>query len=194
MTRFFVLPLVIVVLVALHGCDGGDRRLAEMANEASRRQAEQNREMARLNRDVAAHNRRLIESGDNLTSLQRELQTERRDLADQYRFESLLAPIVATLGGIVVCLLPLAVCLYLFHTLGNESTDDGVVELLLDETLAVPPASMARPSRFQGGRPALARDAVESASHESQKQAAPSDDPSDPDHTDDLNDTGSHPF
>ena len=136
MNRFLLLFLLVVVFSAMHGCDSDDRRLAEMANEASRRQAEQNVEMAQLNREVAANNRRVVESSNNITNLQRELQTERRDLANQHRHESLLAPIVATLGGILICVLPLVVCLRLFHALGDESTNDGMVELLLQRGAA----------------------------------------------------------
>jgi len=186
--RILPLFLLVVVFSVMHGCDSGDRRLAELANEASRRQAEQNVEMAQLNREVAANNRRVVESSDNITSLQRELQTERRDLANQHRHESLLAPIVGTIGGVLVCLLPLLVCLRLFRTLGDESTDAGMVELLMDETLALPPPStpedhhpLLPPSR----RPALVQDAVESSDAESEARAEEPDSPGGIDRTDD---------
>ena len=188
MNRFLLLFLLVVVFSAMHGCDSDDRRLAEMANEASRRQAEQNVEMAQLNREVAANNRRVVESSNNITNLQRELQTERRDLANQHRHESLLAPIVATLGGILICVLPLVVCLRLFHALGDESTNDGMVELLLDETLLLPPSttSAACPSLPRANHPALAHQAAGSTEEVPEQDAAREADLDGMNHADDM--------
>ena len=68
--------LLAVTLITMLGCDK-DQRLAEMARDATQRQAEQNREMAQLNREVAVSNKRLIE-GDaqarqEVLQVQREL-------------------------------------------------------------------------------------------------------------------------
>ena len=56
--RTTMLILMIAGLTTMIGCDG-DRRLAEMAQDATRRQAEQNQEMIRLNREVAASHQRV---------------------------------------------------------------------------------------------------------------------------------------
>lgn len=53
--------LLIAGLAMMIGCNE-DERLAEMAQDATERQAEQNQEMIRLNREVAQSNQRLIEA------------------------------------------------------------------------------------------------------------------------------------
>lgn len=60
--RTTMLTLLIVGLaVTMIGCSE-DQRLAEMAKDATERQAEQNREMARLNQEIAENNQRLIQA------------------------------------------------------------------------------------------------------------------------------------
>jgi hypothetical protein len=58
--RMMLLPLI-AGLATMIGCDE-DERLADMARDATERQAEQNQEMIRLNREVAQSNQRLIEA------------------------------------------------------------------------------------------------------------------------------------
>ena len=74
--RTTMLILLIAGLATMIGCDE-DERLAEMAQDATRRQAEQNQEMIRLNREVAEHNQRLIEvdaqARQEVLQVQREL-------------------------------------------------------------------------------------------------------------------------
>ena len=72
--RKTMLILLIAGLATMIGCDG-DRRLAEMAQDATRRQAEQNQEMIRLNREVAASHQRVIEA--DAQSRQEVLQVQR---------------------------------------------------------------------------------------------------------------------
>ena len=55
------LLLLVASLATMIGCKD-DERLAEMAQDATRRQAEQNEEMIRLNREVAHSHQRLIEA------------------------------------------------------------------------------------------------------------------------------------
>jgi hypothetical protein len=72
-------PLMLLIAglaITMLGCSE-DQRLAEMAQDATERQAEQNQEMARLNQDIAENNRCLIqadaESRKEVLQVQREL-------------------------------------------------------------------------------------------------------------------------
>jgi len=56
-----MLILLIAGLATMIGCEE-DERLAQMAQDATQRQAEQNQEMIRLNREVAASHQRVIEA------------------------------------------------------------------------------------------------------------------------------------
>jgi hypothetical protein len=79
--------LIAATLMVLTGCSE-DQRLADMAKDSTRRQAEQNQEMIRLNQEVAKSHQRVLEadsqSRQEVLKLQRELverdQHARQDL------------------------------------------------------------------------------------------------------------------
>ena len=72
--RKTMLLLLVAGLATMIGCEE-DERLAEMAQDATRRQAEQNQEMSRLNREVAQSHQRLLEA--DTESRQEVLQVQR---------------------------------------------------------------------------------------------------------------------
>ena len=72
--RKTMLILLIAGLATMIGCEE-DERLAELAKDATQRQAEQNQEMVRLNREVAASHQRVIEA--DAQSRQEVLQVQR---------------------------------------------------------------------------------------------------------------------
>ena len=140
-----VMTLVVTVLLA--GCDNGDDRLAGYAERATQRQAEQNKEMSRLNREVADGARRAIEQGVEATSKSLEMQkdlheqhnrleTERQAIAAERLRDSLLAPVLSTLGVLVICSLPLILCWKLLTGLGQNPDDDTLTAILVDELVA----------------------------------------------------------
>ena len=77
MKRTTMLILLVAGLAMMSGCEEDDERLAEMAQDATRRQAEQNKEMVRLNREVSVAHQRVIEadaqSRQEVIQVQREL-------------------------------------------------------------------------------------------------------------------------
>lgn len=135
------LPLVALVVVSLTGCLGEDERLVELARESSQRQASQNREMAQLNQQVAQSHKELLSLQRSLESQQAEVNTqrdqmesERRDIARQRLRESLLAPILESLGPLVVCALVLVFCASLVYGLrGETGTEEKISEVLIEE-------------------------------------------------------------
>jgi hypothetical protein len=110
-----------------------------VAREAADRQAEQNRQIAHQNHQIAQTAKNLVEadgqSRTELVALQRDLQVqqaevarqrdaleaERRQQAEKRQTESMLAPVIESLGGVLVCALLIAFCCYLARGLRNES-------------------------------------------------------------------------
>ena len=136
--------VVLAVLMMASGCSDENARVAQVSVEAAQRQAEQVQEMSRLNREVAAGTKRLIEgqaeADQHWQTMQQgihdqfnQLETERRQQADTRQRESLLAPVLLTLGVLLVCSLALLVCWRLLTGLGPENEEPAMTQLLLDE-------------------------------------------------------------
>ena len=150
--------ILIVLLILAIGCSDDSGRVAAVAHHALESQSKQNEELARLSRDVVASSQQLIEHDaevrSEILSAQHDLQSqqtelsrqrddlehERRRVAAHRRTESLLAPILLTLGTMFLCLLPIGVAgyaLYLSRSTVPEMAEVG--QILLDEIVADSP-------------------------------------------------------
>jgi hypothetical protein len=70
-----------------------------------------------------------------------QLEEERRAIAGERLRESILAPIIANAGPLVVCGLALVLCWFLLFGLRRDGDDDAVVgEILIEELVAERPA------------------------------------------------------
>jgi hypothetical protein len=158
--RYLIIPTAIV-LALLAGCDE-DHRIAEVAVQSAERQAAQNEAVTALNHEVAEGTKRLAEAQavarEELVAMQRdvqiqrnELEAERRALADERHRESLLAPVLSTLGLLLVGSLPLVLCWYLLHCLRGDSQDEAVAEVLTLELTADEPLLLPPPGPRSGG-------------------------------------------
>jgi len=173
--------LLLLMMMVATGCKDDSAEVARVAQQALRQQAEQNAEMARLNREVAESTQRLVEADaearQEVLAAQRDLQAqqtvvnqqrdsleqERKGIADQRHTESLLAPIVATLGAGLLCLLPVGVaCLLLWHV--NQSEAPDVSQVLIEDALSERPKLLI-------ASPAMKR--IGSADDAERKQQAP---------------------
>jgi hypothetical protein len=151
MTQSKVLLLATIVLVVVSsGCEDDDERLARLAQTSNQQQAEQNVAMAENTRAVAEGSIALIEaenqSRQELVALQRDLRSdqaelsrqresldrERRSQAAAERRDSLLAPVIVTLGLLLACIAPLIIAGFSLLGLYMEPTrEEG--EALLTE-------------------------------------------------------------
>jgi hypothetical protein len=156
MRKRLLIPLLLPTLALALGCDE-DKRLVQLAQEADRRQAEQNHEMARQNRQIAEATRQLVEADakarQDLVGLERDLQAEkaavghqrdelemeRRQMARHRQWDSLLASAVKNSGLLVVCSLPLLLCWFLLRDL-RAGNDEAFGELLAIELTAEEPS------------------------------------------------------
>ena len=143
--------MMILLIVLATGCSSPNDRLIRHVAESNRQQAEQNQEMARLHREVAEGTSRLVEavaeSRKEMVAMESDLQEqrtqldkERRAIANERHRESLLAPIVSSVGLMLVAALPLVLCWYLLHGLRtpDEDVSELLVQNLVSEHLALP--------------------------------------------------------
>ncbi len=163
-----LIPITTVVtalaLVLLTGCDD-DEKVARVATQAADRQAEQNKEMARVNREVAEGTKRLVEADaearKDVLAMQEDLQgqasevgqqrdlleSERREIAKHRVRESILGPIIANLGPLLVCALVLVFCGLLVYGLRvDKGDDDAVGEVLIEELASARPTLLPPPA------------------------------------------------
>ena len=143
MTCLFAIILVIAV-----GCDSPDERLVHQFAETSREVVQQHQEIAKTQHEIAEGSKQLVnavaESRHEHNELQRNIQTqrdnlesERKAIATERRFESLLAPVISTTGVLLIAALPLVLCWYLLH--GLRGPDEEVSEVLISQLVSQTP-------------------------------------------------------
>jgi hypothetical protein len=159
-----LIPLAVLIALT-SGCQSNDDRLVEMAREHAAQQAEQTRQAAKMHSEVVAASRQLVEADSRargeLASMQHELrgdqaevgkqrdalEVERRQIAEQRRWDSVLGDAMITIGTLGACVLPLLAVIYLLRTVHHEAPTDGaLVELLVQEVAAERPMLLP-PSR-----------------------------------------------
>ena len=143
--------MMILSILAIVGCDDEDTRLVELSEKNRAEQAAQNRASTELTRDATDNQRRVMEtvekSRQDLIALQKDLESqrtsidqERQNLAQQRYRESLLAPILASIGLALVTALPLILSWYLLQTLKSAPPDEAAVaQLLITDLVAHQP-------------------------------------------------------
>ena len=152
MNRALFVLVVAVCLVALTGCEENDERLVRFAEESTRQQAGQNREMSQLNREVAHAHKELISLQQNLEEQQvavnhqrDQLESERREIAEQRHRDPIIAAAISNVGLVLACLIPLALAGYLLYCLRNHKDDPVVTELLIAEITSEQPTLLSPP-------------------------------------------------
>lgn len=157
MKNLLLVPMILLTFALAIGCNE-DERYVRLAQEADRRQAEQNQEIAHQNHQLAEATKALVEadakSRQEMVAQGRDLQTERaevghqrdaleadrRSIASQRRWDSLVATAIDNSGLLLVCVLPLLLCLLLLNDLRNGGKDEALGELLTIELTAKEPS------------------------------------------------------
>lgn len=130
----YVTGTFVILLLIAGGCDTPDERLVQQLANTSREVVEQNQEVARTQREIAEGSKRLVnaaaEARDDHREMQRELQQqrdaleqERKAIAGQRHWESLLAPVLENVGVLIIVALPLLLSWYLLHGLRTSEED-----------------------------------------------------------------------
>ncbi len=140
-------PLALSLLLTLiPACSSPDARLARLAERTTQQQADQNKMTAEVTKAASENHRRVIEaveaSRQEVVALEQavqeqrdRLEDERQSLAEERHRESLLAPVVETVGLLLVAALPLVIAIYLLHGLRGQNEEEAVSEVMLRELL-----------------------------------------------------------
>jgi hypothetical protein len=181
---------LVLAILAVAGCKSEDERIAEMAIDYARRQAEQSQRMAEMQQEVVEGSRTLVEADcrarQELLEAHRGLQTteaelfrqrdqleqERREIARQRRSDPIIAEAIAKLGLLLACLAPLALAGLLLHKYLNCGDTEGITQILIDEFASKEPSLLYAPRRL----PAIndARECASSADGDSALEQEPS--------------------
>jgi hypothetical protein len=172
MNRPVFVILAAVLLYALCGCE--EDELAKAAREAAKQSADQQRQLAQMQAEVARGAGQLVEADAKaraeLAALQRDLQqdqadigrqrdqleTDRRQIAEQRHRDPLIAAAITSIGLILACLLPLLLCWALLRRppLDGEA-EAALAEFLVQDLISdhpvllpahAPPALLEQPS------------------------------------------------
>lgn len=154
----------LALLTMLTGCSPPiDDRVAEIAIEAADRQARQNQDVAELTRATATSHQQMIEvieaSRQDLLALEQDLaeqrsqlDSERHSLARERHRESILAPVLLSLGLAAIAVLPLGLAWQALRLSSAPHADDGpLAELLIEDIGSVAPVLLPR----EGSAPRL---------------------------------------
>jgi hypothetical protein len=163
--NILLLVTAILVSVLAIGCQNDDARIAEMAQRQVDREADHTRQMAQLQQQVAEGSRRLVETDaetrKELTELQRDLrgdqatvgqqwdalEADRRQIAAERRWDSVVGPAITGAAILIACVLPLILCFAVLRSLrapehAEEALSEFLVqELVTDRPLIQPPRS-----------------------------------------------------
>ncbi len=130
---------IVLMLVAISGCDEEERRQAE----ASRQLVEAD---AKARTETIAIQRQLQDAQAEVGKQRDQLEDDRREFADQRNRDPLVANSIATFGSILACLLPLVLCIYLAIGLRDDPQADGTLtEILVQEIVAEQPTFLPPP-------------------------------------------------
>ena len=154
---FTILTLVVLVAALTTGCDEDQNaRVAKVALEATRQQADQNREMARVNQTVAEARQELVKLNHvvqsergGLNAQRDQLEAERKAIARQRRTESWVGPLLRSSGMLLVAGLAIGFCWSLIFGLRkSDAADAELNELLICELASERPSILPQPKRL----------------------------------------------
>ena len=170
MKRLLVLGAVVVALAVLPGCDEPDGRVADMAQQVTHEQAQQNQRVAEGSRAVAEGSKQLVEADAKarreLVGLQQDLrkdqaevgkqrdklEQERQSIAGERVQESRAGALCVGFAIVLVCLAPLVLAGLSLVGLWRSPTREEEREVLVEELTVLlgqelPPGSPSPPAQ-----------------------------------------------
>lgn len=122
-------------------------KLTEAAKELVASDAEARREMVEATRQL---NSELHEERGSLDRQYESLEQERRQIAGERHRDPIIATVLHSIGLLLVCSLPLLVCIYVLRQVQQENADDKVVsELLIEELTTEQPLLLPPPQSIE---------------------------------------------
>ena len=158
----------IPLLILVAGCTGNRQELADLAGQHLQQQAAHNEALLEQTEHLTGAAQELVEADaqarreliraqerlqtqlsserQNLDCQRGDLESERRELAQQRHREPMLAAAIMQGALVLLAALPLVICALLFRALREEPPDTAVGELLIQELVAEQPLLLPAPA------------------------------------------------
>ena len=138
--------MILVVILPTTGCkEDKDDRLVRMSERHEQRQAEQTQQANQLHREVTAMQREVQAERTAIGQQRDKLETDRRTLARERRFDSLTAAAIGNASLWLACLLPLAIAWLLLRQPDSPADEQAIVEVMLEDLVSDKPLLLTRP-------------------------------------------------
>ena len=134
MKQTWKVGILILTCLLLAGCQSESRRLADMADQTVRMQAEQNIQSANSQNEFAKLNRDLQLERKTLNQQFGQLESERRELHQQRRSELAWAESFRVLAIVIAAVMPLFLCALLIWAATRKANSKGVY-VVYDESI-----------------------------------------------------------
>lgn len=136
---------MMIMILSMAGCEvDKDDRLVEMSGRHERRQAEQTQQANQLHREVTAMQREVQAERTAIGQQRDQLETDRRSLANERRYDSLTAAAIINAGLWIACLLPLVIVWHLLRQPDAPADDHVIIDVLLGDLVADHPQLLSR--------------------------------------------------
>lgn len=125
------------------------KELTQVQQKIIERDAQGRQDLNQLERDV---HKTTSDAQDRVDQERSKLETERRQIAQERQQAPIIAEAIRDVGLLVVCVLPLAVAIYLLHVLkSTPAHDDAMTEILIQELIADGPIALnyREPARLE---------------------------------------------
>ena len=144
-TPILQLCTMMIVILSATGCkEDKDDRLVRKSEQHERRQAEQTQQANKLHREVTAMQREVQVERTAIGQQRDQLETDRRSLAKERRYDSLVATASRNDGLWLASLLPLAIAWLLLRELDSRGSEQAIVEVMLEDLVADKPRLLMR--------------------------------------------------
>ena len=152
--------LVPIIMMAI-GCQNDDDRIADMATQHAKQQAELSRGTVELQTELVDGTQQLVgadaQARRDFLELEGRLDTQRAlidrrseelaearlELAKQQSRDPIVADAVITVGAILACMFPMLFAAYMLRTQSYHSDDQVASDFLLNEIFAIHPSLAA---------------------------------------------------
>ncbi len=148
MKQTWMAGILILACLMIGGCGTESERLANLADRTIEMQSQQNSTIAKTTTEMVELNREIQTERKELTQGYKQLENDRRDLHQLRRSELAWAESFQSLAITIAASMPLFLCAYLVWASTRGANDAELInEVLMQELVAKQPRLIAGPNR-----------------------------------------------
>ena len=148
MKQTWMVGILILACLMIGGCGTESDRLANLADQTIEMQSQQNSTIAKTTNEMVELNREIQTERKELTQGYKQLENDRRDLHQLRRSELAWAESFQFLAMTIAASMPLFLCAYLVWASTRGTSDSELInEVLMQELVAKQPRLIAGPNR-----------------------------------------------